>query len=84
LFVARADEVEAILVFGVQHDGFRAGLEGDRVAYPYDETVTDEIRKLSPPLWRGDLAKRRTAPLGCAAAPKELYAIRLTHPGSRF
>jgi hypothetical protein len=24
----------------VQHDGFRTGLEGDRVAYPYDETVT--------------------------------------------
>jgi len=44
LFIARADQVEAILVFGVQHDGFRMGLEGDRVAYPYDETVTDEIR----------------------------------------
>jgi len=40
LFVARADKVETILVFGVQHDGFRTGLEGDRVAYPYDETVT--------------------------------------------
>jgi hypothetical protein len=28
LFVALGDEVEAILVFGVQHDGFRVGFEG--------------------------------------------------------
>jgi hypothetical protein len=28
LFVALGDEVEAILVFGVQHDGIRVGFEG--------------------------------------------------------
>ncbi len=28
LFVALSNEVEAILVFGVQHDGFRVGFEG--------------------------------------------------------
>jgi hypothetical protein len=28
LFVALSNEVEAILVFGVQHDGFRVGFGG--------------------------------------------------------
>jgi hypothetical protein len=28
LFVALGNEVEAVLVFGVQHDGFRVGFEG--------------------------------------------------------
>jgi hypothetical protein len=78
LFVARADEVETILVFGVQHDGFRAGLEGDRVAYPYDETVTDEINLLTCgegacSRWAG-LALQREAALkscGCCATERE-------------
>jgi hypothetical protein len=30
LFVALSDEVEAILVFGVEHDGFRVGFDGPR------------------------------------------------------
>ncbi len=28
LFVTLGDEVEAVLVFGVQHDGIRVGFEG--------------------------------------------------------
>ncbi|CAN1599448.1 protein of unknown function [Pseudomonas mediterranea] len=30
----------------------------------------DKIRRQDRQMWRGDLAKRRTAPLGCEAAPK--------------
>ena len=35
-------------------------------------------------LWRGDLAKRRTAPFGCAAAVNPVIAVYLKHRDHRF
>jgi hypothetical protein len=35
------------------------------------------IKKSGKNLWRGDLAKRRTAPLGCAAVVNPEHAVFL-------
>jgi hypothetical protein len=89
LFIARADQVETILVFGVQHDGFRMGLEGDRVAYPYDETVTLGIRKLyrlrgegACSRWAGLALQREAALKSCGryATEREQAPSPQKHP----
>jgi len=42
LFFAGGDEVETILVFGVEHDGVRVGFEARMVADSDDEAVTQD------------------------------------------
>jgi hypothetical protein len=45
LFVGRGDEVEAILVFGVQHDAFPVGFEARILVYPDDDAVTQDSHR---------------------------------------
>ena len=45
LFVGRGDEVEAILVFGVEHDAFPVGFEARILVYPDDDAVTQDSHR---------------------------------------